>query len=369
MTTQAEASNSMTNCGCFPVNHTHPGPQPPSGYPLITPHGDQCVVGGGVPSDWCYPCTNYYYPNASDPRKVTDLQYKIPGDDSTFLVDHFEKFVQRQRAAERPWLAHICFHAIHEPHPAMPEFYDLYEKDPDYLGALTMWDKQVGRLRGVLEANGVAENTVIMYTTDNGPHQGKERSDIHYSTNFLRGCKVSAWEGGLRVPGLIHYPQVIIGNWNVTTPAITTDFLPTIMRILEVDSDNPAWALDGIDLLRIVHDTVKAGGAYVARNKTLGFSCTGGQEALIDNNYKLLHNPGKGQCDGQAPYTAGPNPWKNLSSIYMLFDLVRDYHELHDLSQQEPERKARMMEELEGFLASVKHSQVHETKCTPGARL
>ena len=83
MTTQAEASNSMTNCGCFPVNHTNPGPEPPSGYNDITPHGDQCVVGGGKPSDWCYPCTNYYYPNASDPRNVTDLQIKIPGDDST----------------------------------------------------------------------------------------------------------------------------------------------------------------------------------------------------------------------------------------------------------------------------------------------
>ena len=55
MTTQAEASNSMTNCGCFPVNHTNPGPKPPSGYRDITPHGDQCVVGGGKPSDWCYP--------------------------------------------------------------------------------------------------------------------------------------------------------------------------------------------------------------------------------------------------------------------------------------------------------------------------
>ena len=47
MMTQAEASSSMSNCGCFPVNHTHPGPRPPSGYSKITPHGNHCVVGGG----------------------------------------------------------------------------------------------------------------------------------------------------------------------------------------------------------------------------------------------------------------------------------------------------------------------------------
>eukprot|EP01051_Picozoa_sp_SAG22_P030323 SAG22_NODE_11699_length_473_cov_0.967914_1_plen_149_part_10 len=71
--TQAEASNSMPNCGCFPVNHASPGPKPPSGYSKITPHGNKCVVGGGHVSDWCYPCTDYYYPNASDPRGVSGL--------------------------------------------------------------------------------------------------------------------------------------------------------------------------------------------------------------------------------------------------------------------------------------------------------
>jgi arylsulfatase A-like enzyme len=109
--------------------------------------------------------TNYYFPNASDPRKVTDLQTKILGDDSTFLVDQFEAFLERQIAAKRPWLAHICFHAIHEPHPAMPYFYHLYQKDPDYLGALTMWDTQVGRLMKLLKEQGVADDTAIFYTS------------------------------------------------------------------------------------------------------------------------------------------------------------------------------------------------------------
>jgi arylsulfatase A-like enzyme len=374
MTTQAEASNSMSNCGCFPVNHTTPGPKPPSGYNDITPHGDRCVVGGGAPSDWCYPCTNYYYPNASDARKVTDLQFKIPGDDSTFLVDNFEAFLTKQIVAGRPWLAHLCFHAIHEPHPAMPQYYHLYTKDPDYLGALTMWDVQLGRIMGLLKDNNVADHTAIFYTADNGPHQGLERSDIHYSTNFLRQCKASMWEGGIRVPGAFHYPALITANINVTTPATTADFLPTIMSILQVESDNPTWVMDGLDLAPIVAANEGARRAaaatgeaktFVPRSKVMGFDSTGGQHALIDNNWKILHNPGKGQCDFQPPYSE----WKNKTQLdklmngYFLFDLDTDYHELNDLSEKNPEQFTRMSTLLAEFLASVENSQANETHC------
>lgn len=154
LATQAEASSSMSNCGCFPVNHTDPGPPPSAGYKNhsgcgrlgskpcagIIPHGDHCVVGGGVVSNWCYKCTDYYGPNVSDPRGVTPLQelgIKEPGDDSEFLVDRFEAFLNSTLAQRRPFYAHLCLHSIHEPHPAMPRYYSLYRRDPDYLGTLT----------------------------------------------------------------------------------------------------------------------------------------------------------------------------------------------------------------------------------------
>ena len=133
LTTQAEASVTMSNCGCFPVDHPNgPGPKPPSGYANILPHGDECVVGGGRPSDWCYPCTNYFGPDAPSgvapstgkPGDVLALGTKIPDDDSEFIMDHFETFLRQTVAEERPFLAHLCLHAIHEPHPASPRFYE-----------------------------------------------------------------------------------------------------------------------------------------------------------------------------------------------------------------------------------------------------
>ena len=64
----------------------------------------------------------YFTPNASDPRKVSGLQdigHKVAGDDSEFIVDTFEQFLNRQMAIGRsaPFYAHLCFHSIHEPHP------------------------------------------------------------------------------------------------------------------------------------------------------------------------------------------------------------------------------------------------------------
>ena len=187
------------------MNHSSPPAfKPPSGYSDITPHGSSCVVGGGVESEWCYPCTNYYYPNASDPKNVSALNYRVQGDDSEFLVDHFEKFLEKREQDERPWLAHLCFHSIHEPHPALPEYYNQYEVDQDYIGALTQWDVQIGRLMSLLSKFDAYDNTLILYSADNGPHQGIERTDIRYSTRSLRQCKASMWEGGIRVVGFVN---------------------------------------------------------------------------------------------------------------------------------------------------------------------
>lgn len=165
------------------------------------------------------------------------------------------------------------------------------------------------------------------------------------------------WEGGIRVPGLMHYPGAITQNVNVTTPAASFDFAPTIFKILGVETENPSWAMDGLDLVPIVQKSIASGG-YVDRPRPLGF-WTSGQQAVIDNKWKILHNPEMGQCDAQLPY----NTWKNLSTIYMLFDLEKDYHESHDLALEEPEQYQRMMDLLSGFLASVDNSQANETMC------
>jgi hypothetical protein len=97
----------------------------------------------------------------------------------------------------------------------------------------------------------------------NGPHQGAERTNIMYSTgHMLRQCKASVFEGGIRVPGILHLPVGVDsairprGSINVTTPAGALDVLPTILDLLAVNfsktSENPSWVIDGTSMLPFV---------------------------------------------------------------------------------------------------------------------
>jgi hypothetical protein len=394
LTTEAEVSSSKPNCGCFPVNHTGPvGPKPTSACkgrsdtpPLpsggghgcdVYPTGDQCVVSGGVLSDWRYPCTDYYQPNASDVRGVSGLAdwrdpaHKVPGDDSLFIASRFTTFLDDRVSDGRPWLAHLCLHSIHEPHPAMPAYYHLYQNDPDYLGTLTQMDAGIGAIRAAVAARSMASNTVVIMTTDNGPHQGAERTNIMYSTgHMLRQCKASIFEGGIRVPGLLYLPPSLpasirpAGRINVTTPVGALDVLPTIMELLEVNftqaSSNPGWVLDGTSLLPFV----KPGSNPDApRNLPLIFSfgteVATSQQAIIDDDWKVLTRPAAGQCDVQPGFNFTAAKGDRL----FLYNLKVDPHETHDLAATEVVQLARMRKLLEAMRVSIAFSRVNETAC------
>ena len=77
-------------------------------------------------------------------------------------------------AASRPFLAALWLHTPHTPHPALPRFYFGYNDSyggpaGDYLGAISQMDEQVGRLRRLLQQTGVYENTLLWFSSDNGP--------------------------------------------------------------------------------------------------------------------------------------------------------------------------------------------------------
>jgi arylsulfatase len=356
MATQAEASSSMPNCGCFPMTHSDAGPPPPAGYDNIIPYGDNCIVGGGYPSNWSYPCTNYYYPNITDDRNVTNSTLKITGDDSEFIVNIFADFAMRQIQNDNQFLAYLCLHSIHEPHPALPEYYNLYHNDPDYLGTITQMDAAIGKIMNTLDDLAITNDTMLIFTSDNGPYQGMERSNILYSTGHLRQCKHSIFEGGIRVPMMIHAPSIIYNNMNITTPAGSVDILPTIVDILSVESNNPNWIIDGISLLPIL--TSGESQYDLSRSKPLTFWFNE-SIGIIDNNWKLIYSPELGMCDGQEPYISS----QNFTNQYFLFDLSTDIHELYDLKHIQIETFDRLLRQLQEFKISVTFSQQYESQC------
>ena len=120
------------------------------------------------------------------------------------------------------------------------------ENQADYYGALTAMDAQIGRIRSLLRARGVAQDTLLTYTADNGPegqsihgYHGQKAGDNPGSTNGLRGRKRDLTEGGIREPGLLEWPGMIKKNLHTLYPAATFDYKPTVRCSRIVPPENP----------------------------------------------------------------------------------------------------------------------------------
>eukprot|EP00035_Acanthoeca_spectabilis_P002135 m.85326 g.85326 ORF g.85326 m.85326 type:complete len:572 (-) comp11375_c0_seq1:94-1809(-) len=376
--TEASASSSTPNCGCNPDWKNE---------------GQGCIVGGGVWVNQALECTNYWSPIDLGPDHkpngsmascrdadhgkdiaahvcVSNYTEKIPGDDTVHIMDVFEDFLTRKTSGPEasPFLAVIWLHTVHEPHPSLPEYYHNYTDafgDPagDYLGTLTQMDVQIGRFRQILKDKNVYDNTMVWYTADNGPHSdGRDRQPYCAlaGTNGLRQCKASLYEGGIRVPGILEWPAMIKSHSETWHPAYVSDYLPTVLELIDVAHENPTWAHDGMSLLPLV----KALAATPNTNDTslrpasnpLVFQLAG-QTAIVNNQWKILQNPVAGQCDSE---------YGSVFHGTMLFDLDADPTESTDLSKDPAHAAmfANMSAQITALAASVEYSSIHESECS-----
>lgn len=120
-----------------------------------------------------------------------------------------------------------------------------YQDNPVYAGLIEHMDDAVGQVLNKLEELGLAENTIVIFTSDNG---GVTSGD-NYSTNLapLRGGKGYQWEGGLRVPYLIYVPWMNHGGKKRDTPVIGMDFFPTLLDLADIPL-RPDLHNDGVSL-------------------------------------------------------------------------------------------------------------------------
>jgi len=273
--------------------------------------------------------TNYW----SDGERVTA---PLRGDDSRVIVDRAMEFIEQAAGQQRPFLAVVWFHAPHLPVVAAERYTQLYPDQDDYakhyFGCITAMDEQVGRLRAKLQECNVAEDTLVFFASDNGPEgqQGKAPG----SAGKLSGRKRSLREGGVRVPGLAFWPRVIRPGRRTSQPCVTSDYLPTLCDVLDLEmpDDRP---LDGVSLLPLLK------GESWQRDKPIAFE-SGNQVALIDGNLKLLGQTAKKKSGGE--------------TRYQLFDLRADPAEQHDLSSQRQADFQRMTAFLERWRAACERS-------------
>lgn len=277
----------------------------------------------------------------SNGRRVTE---PLPGDDSRLIMDQSVAFIRRAVAQGRPFFAVVWFHAPHLPVVAGDEYaarYSRFDKyRQHYYGCITALDAQVGRLRDELRRLGVAHDTLLWFASDNGPEGAAGRAPG--DAGPLRGRKRDLFEGGIRVPAILEWPARIAGGRTTRLPACTSDYLPTILDLLAIEpvDDRP---LDGISLVPLIEGTM------TSRPRPIFFE-TPGQVAVSDNRYKIIRRERAGA--GRAGSGGDESPEQ-----FMLFDLLADPGEQHDLADEHPEIVSRMATALEQWRAGCRASR------------
>jgi arylsulfatase A-like enzyme len=244
------------------------------------------------------------------------------------VMDRAVPFIKKASAADTPFFSIIWFHAPHENIEAGPEYLARYEVHGDaahYYGCTTELDDQVGRLVKTLDDDGVSENTLIFFCSDNGPEGKAVGGRRMGTTDGLRGRKRALYDGGVRVPAFAVWPGQITPGTESGSPLSTLDYFPTISSFLgyTLPDERP---IDGENILPILQ------GKRPARATSIPFRFQGGVSSLVKDNFKYLLPAGE------------------------LYDLSQDRDESENLAAAHPQLAASMREELVQFFESVRLS-------------
>ncbi|REJ74703.1 MAG: N-acetylgalactosamine 6-sulfate sulfatase [Planctomycetota bacterium] len=297
------------------------------------------------------------------------------GESSAVTVEAALEFIRSCQEKDQPFLAVIWFGNPHTPHEALPELRALYpdatKAEQNYYGEITGIDRAMGLLRSELQQLGVSENTLLWYTSDNGP-QGKSPG----SSGGLRGAKASLWEGGIRVPTIIEWPARITAPRVSDVPGFTSDIYPTLLELAGASVEHQP-TLDGESLVPLID------GVMSERNHPMGFWVYD-RKGISTPAAKLMQQL-KDEQDGKIPAGEPPaltpaarmevefnpedrpghacwidGPWKlhrilneSGDADYRLYNLDKDVLEESDISDDHPERVRRMQDELDAWQRSV----------------
>jgi uncharacterized sulfatase len=250
-----------------------------------------------------------------------------------YYTDEAIKVIEANR--NRPFFLFLAHWGIHNPLQATREDYDAFPQIQDhtlrvYAGMIRALDRSVGRVVQALKDNGLTENTLVVFTSDNG---GAGYIGLPNINKPFRGWKLDHFEGGIHVPFMAKWPVQIEPGTVVSVPIHNMDLFHTFAAAghAPVPTDRK---LDGVDLLPYVR-----GEASGAPHETL-FWREGYHQCVRHAGWKLIraNQPDK-------PAGSGQRKW--------LFNVESDPTERHNLAEQMPQKVA----ELEALLAAYNAAQ------------
>ncbi|MBW8041730.1 MAG: arylsulfatase [Planctomycetes bacterium] len=287
----------------------------------------------------CQRQAHTYYPNHLwRDGKVEWLEANKDGKEGAYshdlIADEALKFVKANK--DRPFFLYVPFTiphvALQVPEDSLAQYKGKWPDPPYtgdkgyfphpnpracYAGMVTRMDRDVGRIMSLLKELNLEDNTIFMFTSDNGPtFNGGSDSAFFESAHPLRGLKGSVYEGGIRVPFIVRWPDKVKAGSTSEHICAFWDFLPTCCELIGVDAPRD---IDGISML----PSFLGKPGKQKKHKYLYWELRGRQGVRMGRWKAVRINPNK---------------------KIQLYDLDKDIGEKNDIANAHPKIKARMAE-------------------------
>lgn len=307
-------------------------------------HGFDEYFGTPYSNDmWPYHPDYFLFPEEVAKRKRGYPPLPLIGDDTialaevtaedqaqftTWFTERAVNFIEENQ--DGPFFVYLAHPMPHVPIYASEKHLNKSGKGL-YADVIMEIDWSLGRINHVLDSLGLAENTLVIFTSDNGPwlsygnHAG--------SSGPLREGKGTAWEGGVREPCLMKWPGQIPAGTICTEPAMTIDILPTLAHI--TGTEFPEHKIDGLNIWPLMAGEEGA----VSPQEAYYFYYGRGLKAVRSGDWKLMFPHRYRTMAGRPGGMDGmPEPYSQDSIGYALYNLRDDIGEMHDLSEEHPEK-------------------------------
>jgi len=318
------------------IGKWHLGGEP---FSLPEHHGFDVNIGGnahGAPGTYFFPYDgDWAIPTTGRRAKWNVLADGKPGEYLTDrLTDEAVKFIRENRAT--PFFLYFPHYGVHTPLQAKPEMVARYERIPEaqrqgkpaYAAMVESVDESVGRVLATLKELGLEQNTLVIFTSDNGGFYNAT------SNAPLRANKGAYYEGGIRVPLIIKWPGVAQPGRVSAEPVTSTDLYPTCLAAAGLPP-RPQQHCDGLNL-----QPVLSGGAALGRQSL------------------FWHFPHYNEHPSSVPSSViRKGPWKLIETFdpegVELYNLADDLGETRNLVEAQPALAAELRRELETWRRSV----------------
>lgn len=302
-------------------------------------------IGG---THWGAPPT-YFYPYRGPSGSSGEFRY-VPGllgKPGDYLTDRFtdEALKLMDYAGDRPFFLNLWYHCPHTPIEAKAQLVEhyrsklkpgLHHQNPSYAAMVHTLDENVGRILAGIAQRGLADNTLVIFASDNGGYVNTNRGLRVTDNSPLRSGKGSLYQGGIQVPLIVRLPGLTARGETCDEPVICTDFFPTIVELCAGGRAQPAPAgpMDGLSLVPLL----KRPQAHLQRDALFFhyphyYPTTTPVSAVRAGDWKLLEY-----------FT------DNHVELYSLRD---DPGEKHDLAAEQPERAAQLRARLHDWWKEV----------------